>query len=230
MSFVAHLTPPFARLARSPRGLLALLAWPVVALATAFHARAAGGLAAADRVMLGMVGPIVLPLLSFGIVAAVLGGDSTARAARPLVAFGASPVRAVLGATFVAMLASALLAASLAAGAAALAHGAGSPELAYDILASGGAGAAAGLAYAAFFALGASFGPKGAVRIGFLFANWLLGEGTGVFSVVVPYAHVRNILGGAAPLALSARGSYVALGGITVLSLLWLSRRSRYVG
>lgn len=211
MKVLALAGPVVARLVRSPRALLAIGAWYAVGIALAMTARAHGSSQAADHVLIGAFGALVLPLLAYTLVGAALGRRSLAASGAPLVAFGASAFRVasvslavVIGATAVA---SGILAVSLAL----LAHGAGDPPLARDAVASAYVGSLGGGAYASFLALGASFGRRGGGRTVFLAFDWILGGVGGVLAPVCPRGHVRNLLGGAAPLDLSERASAVAL-------------------
>jgi hypothetical protein len=116
---------------------------------------------------------------------------------------------------FVAILATALASAVVAVGVAILAHGPGDPPLGRDALASAYAGSLGGAAYASWFSLGATFGKRGGGRAAFLVMDWLLGGVDGL-SLLLPRAHVRNLLGGAAPLDWSQRASAVALAVLAV--------------
>ena len=111
---------------------------------------------------------------------------------------------------------SAVLGGLLAVAVSALAHGAADPPLARDLVVSAEVGALGGAAYAAYFVLGASFGARGLGRSVLLVVDWLFGVGRGASAVLTPRAHVRSLLGGMAPLDMTARGSFVALAVIVV--------------
>jgi hypothetical protein len=117
----------------------------------------------------------------------------------------------------VAIAASALFGGALGAVVDVVGHGALDPPLAEDALRALGVGALGGAAYAAFFAVGASFGARGFGRSVLLVLDWVFGTSAGTSSLLVPRAHVRNLLGGAAPLDVSARTSYLALGVMIVV-------------
>jgi hypothetical protein len=203
--------PAVSRLLGSARTWAQLGGWGALAVAFALAARARGAAHGADRVLVDAYGALVLPLLAYAIVGAVLGARSLSAAIASLVAFGAAPRRAAAATLLVALGASAAVGAVLAAVVALVAHGAADPPLARDALASAYAGALGGAAYAGWFALGASFGKRGGGRTAFLVVDWLLDGTGGVFALVTPRAHLRNLLGGAPPLELAERASAVAL-------------------
>jgi len=83
--------PSLARVFRTPRALLALGAWGVLALGFALAARSRGSANGADHVLVGAYGALILPLLAYTLVGAVLGARSLAASTAPLVGFGAAP-------------------------------------------------------------------------------------------------------------------------------------------
>jgi hypothetical protein len=184
---------------------------------------------AAGHVLLGAFGAIALPLLVFAIVGATLAGQGLARASRPLVSFGASPV-AVAGETLLVCVATSLVACGLLSALVALvAHGPDDPPALRDALTSAWIGALAGAAYAAYFGLGAAILKNGAGRAILLAVDFVIG-GTSASGLLVPRALVRSLFGGAAPLDLSQRASaglLVALIVVYVLLALLLMRRAR---
>jgi hypothetical protein len=198
------------RLVRAPRSVVAALGWTFLAIVAALAERSAAS-PAAGHVLLGTFGAIVLPLLVYVLVGAALAGQGVARAVRPVVAFGGDPTRAAASALLVAAAASAVACAILSALVAALAHGPSDPPLASDAITSAWIGALAGLAYAAWFTLGAAIARSGIGRAIFLGVDWLLGVGTGAGAALTARGHVRNLLGGAPPLDFSQRASTVAL-------------------
>jgi hypothetical protein len=203
--------PSLARLLGTPRSLLAPGAWCVLALGFALAARWWGAVQGADHVLVDAYATLILPLLVYTLVGAVLGGRSLAAATAPLVVFGASPARAALATVAVAVAASVAAGAFVAALVAIVAHGSGDPPAARDALASAYAGALGGAAYAGWFALGASFGKRGGARTWLLIVDWVLGLGRGPVAIITPRAHLRSLLGGAAPMDWSGRASAVAL-------------------
>jgi hypothetical protein len=73
------------------------------------------------------------------------------------------------------------------------------------------AGLLGGAGYGAYFTLGASFGKRGGGRGVFLFLDFIFGSGSGAIAALFPRPHLKNILGGAAPLEMSARASAIVL-------------------
>ena len=217
---------PLARLARTRRAALPLLGWTVVALGATLVARHAHA-ASDDRALLDVFAPFVLPLVSYALVAAALGGDGVVAATRPLVRFGASPSLSALAAGVVASAACALAGASLAALLVLAAHGGADPPLGRDALLSAYAGALGGAAHGAFFVLGSAIGPRGAGRSVALVIDWLFGASPGWISILVPYTHSRALLGGLPAVTLTERTSAWCLVAITALSLLLASTRIR---
>jgi hypothetical protein len=218
--------PSLARVFRTPRALLALGAWGVLALGFALAAQSRGSANGADHVLVGAYGALILPLLAYTLVGAVLGARSLAAATAPLVRFGAAPTRAAAVTVGVAVAAGVAAGAVLAAVVALVAHGSSDPPVAGDALASAYAGALGGAAYTAWFVLGASFGKRGGGRTVLLVADWVLGLGRGVLAVVTPRAHLRNLLGGTAPMEWSGRASAAALGVLAVVCVVVAVRRA----
>jgi hypothetical protein len=221
--------PSFARLFRTPRSLLATGAWCVLALGFALAARSRGAFHGADHVLLDAYAALILPLTVYTLVGAVLGARSLAASIAPVVVFGASPVRAALTTLAVALAASIAVSAMTAATLAWVAHGAGDPPAPGDAMVSAYAGALGGAAYGAWFMLGASFGARGGARALLLVVDWILGLGRGVTALVTPRAHLRNLLGGAAPMDWSGRASAAALVVITVVCVSIAVRRAARV-
>jgi hypothetical protein len=115
----------------------------------------------------------------------------------------------------------------LAAGADVVAHSPGDPPLGRDALASAYAGGLGGAAYATWFVLGASFGKRGTGRPVLLALDWLFGANDGATALVTPRGHLRNLLGGAAPMDLSQRASACILIAIAIASTVIAARRAR---
>lgn len=201
---------PIARLVRTRRGLGSVLFFVVLAILAAFLARSGGHTSGADRVMRGTFGVLVLPLLTFGIVGAALGGAGMQRGIRGLVVLGASPRRAALASASIATAASVIVCAVLAAIVCAIAHGATDPPLVKDIPASMFTAALGAAAYAAYFSAGSSIG-KGVWRAIFLGLDWVVGEGGGIGAVLTPRGHVMSLLGGPLCADLPRLASTIAL-------------------
>jgi hypothetical protein len=218
--------PSLARVVRTPRPLLALGAWCLLALGFGLAARARGSAHGADHVLVEAYGALILPLLAYTLVGAVTGPRSLAASTAQLVLFGAAPTRAAAVTVSVAVAGGAALGAALAAMVALAAHGSSDPPVAVDALASAYAGALGGAAYAAWFAMGASLGKRGGGRTVLLVADWVLGLGRGVLAIATPRAHLRSLLGGTAPMEWSGRASAAALVVIAVLCVAIAVRRA----
>ncbi len=222
--------PTLARVTRRPRALLVVGAWCLLALGMAVASRVRGVPHGADHVLIGAFGGLALPLLAYTLVGAVVGARSLSASSAPVVAFGASPVRAAAVTIGIGVAACALSGAVLAAIVALAAHGEGDPAPAGDALASAYAGALGGAAYGAWFVMGSSLGRRGGGRTVLLVADWLLGVGTGPAALVVPRAYLRCLLGGSGPLELSGRvcsAAILALGLACVLVALQRARALR---
>ncbi len=57
--------------------------------------------------------------------------------------------------------------------------------------------------------------------------DWILGASGGFAAVITPRAHLRNMLGGAAPLGMSGRASSASLVIIAVLCAFFAVRRAQ---
>ncbi|MDP9000707.1 MAG: hypothetical protein M3O46_11415 [Myxococcota bacterium] len=207
---------PLARVLRPWRTRLTVIAWCVLAIVLAVAARSNGSLRAADHALLGCYGPLVLPLLAYTLVGAIVGGQSLSSSTAPLVTLGARPTRVSAVAILVAAAACAVAGSIVAAVVAMLAHGTGDPPLVRDTIVSAYAGGLGGTAYGTWFMLGASLGKRGGGRPVLLVVDWLLGATDGAASLATPRGHVRNLLGGTAPMDLSQRAS---AGVLVVLAL-----------
>jgi len=217
---------PFLRLLRAPRAWMTIALWGAVALVPAAMARSAATGHGADHALLGMYSVISLPFLASAVLSGVLGRDGLGRSGLVFANFGASPARVALFSVIVAILASSLVGGGLGAVVDALAHGPLDPPLAHDLPRAFSGGALGGAAYAAFFAYGASFGARGFGRSLFLILDWIFGAGTSTSSVFTPRAHVRALLGGAAPLDVSSRASYAVLAVMVIAFTLLATRRA----
>jgi hypothetical protein len=219
--------PPLVRLLRTWRAWAALGGWCAIAVAFAAAARSSGSPHAADHVLLQAYGPLVLPLLTYALVGAAVGARSLASAVAPLVAFGAPPARASAVALIVGAAACTVAGGLLAAVVDLWAHGSADPPLGRDAIASAYSGGLGGAAYAAWFALGASFGKRGGGRLVLLVADWVLGSSDGAAALFTPRGHVRNLLGGTALMELPERASACALVALAVACALIAIRRIR---
>jgi hypothetical protein len=218
---------PIARLLRMRRGVGAIVLFAMLALVTALAAKSGGRTTGADHALRGMFGMYVLPLVSYAIVGAALGGSGMKRGIRALVALGAPPEKAALACTLVAIVASIVVSGVLAVVVCVVAHGSGDPPLVRDIPASLYVGALGAGAYAAFFSAGSAVG-KGAFRAALLVVDFLVGSAGSFGAILTPRGHVVALLGGPLcaelPRLASSAVLFVLLGGYLGLTLL-LSRR-----
>jgi hypothetical protein len=220
------LSLPLARLGRTPRAWIPVLAWAALALVSALVLHRTGASATAGALQ-AIFGGFALPLLAFTIVGGALGGDGLSRAARPFVAFGAPPARVALATVAVAVVVTALVASVVGAAVAAIAHGSSDPPLPTDVLTSAWVAALGGAAYATLFSFGASFGKRGGGRAVVLVLDWVLGSSSGAAGVLTPRAHVRSLLGGDAVMAMSGRASALVLVGLVVVYAAAAAARTR---
>jgi hypothetical protein len=220
---------PLARLLRGRRGRLPILGWGALAIVSAALARVDGLGSGADHVMRGSFGILIVPLLSYTIVSAALGGSGLRAALRGVVAVGAAPARAALASVLLSMFASAVACAVLAALVCLIAHGPRDAPLVSDVFGSSGVAIVAGAAYAAYFCAGSAIG-RGALRAVFLVVDWALGALAGFGALFTPRGHVISLLGGPPCFDLSRRASsviLVALGVAYLAMAVRLSRRPR---
>jgi hypothetical protein len=218
---------PALRLLRTRRAWLPIVAWALLAIVSALVARARGS-SGADHVMRGSFAFLVLPLVSYAIVGAVLGGAGLRRGIRGVVALGAEPRRAALASVGVAVVSAAVACGVLAALVCAVAHGSQDPPLASDLPTSLWIGALGGGAYAAYFCAGSAIG-KGTMRGVFLAFDLIVGAGSGFGALFTPRGHVQSLLGGPLCADIAQRASSIALVAIVLayaaLALL-LTRRA----
>jgi hypothetical protein len=218
---------PLARL-RTRRGWLPIAGWTLLAIVAAFSTRTSGLSNGADHVLRGTFALLILPLLTYGVVSATLGGAGLRPSLRGVVALGAPPERAAATSVAVAMAASALLSAIVASVVCVVAHGSSDPPLLADLPASFGVAFVGGAAYAAFFCAGSAIG-RGAMRGVFLALDYMLGLPGGFGSIFTPRAHVMSLLGGSASFELGRRTSSLLLIVLTIVYFAVAVRLSRRV-
>jgi hypothetical protein len=213
----ALLAVPWKRFVRASRAWLALAFWVAVAVVPALLERFRSVGHGADHALLGFYASIALPFVAYSVLSAVLGRDGLGASGIAVANFGASPGRVALHTVTVAVVASAILGGGLGCLVDLIGHGPLDPPLVEDALRALAAGAMGGAAYAAFFAAGSSFGARGWGRSVLLVIDWLFGTSAGTSALLVPRAHVRNLLGGVAPLEVSGRTSYLVLAAMIAL-------------
>lgn len=199
-----------ARLTRTPRAWLPVVGWLLLGIVGALGSRLSAQTTGADHVLRGQFGFVVLPLVAYGIVSATLAGSGLGAAVDGLVRLGASPPKAALASSLVAMTTSAIVTAFLAAVLCVIAHGDHDPPLVLDVPASFGVAFLGGATYAAYFCAGSAIG-RGAMRGGLLAVDWILGSTGGAGALFTPRGHVASLLGGQACFELSRRASSVVL-------------------
>jgi hypothetical protein len=225
----AVLALPVARLRRTPRAWLPVALWSLLAVGAAAVLRHGRVPSNASETLLSPFGSFAVPLLSYAVVGATLGGDGLSRSTRSLVAFGAAPFRVALGSIAVAMVVAATLSSIVGLLVVVLGHGEGDPPLLLDALATAWVALLGGAAYAAAFAFGASFGKRGGGRAAVLALDWALGSGSETAALVTPRAHLRSLLGGDAVASLSGHASALCL-VLLAAAFAWLAaRRARSV-
>lgn len=191
--FAAGLRLGPARLFRRPLLWIGLLG-AAVALALSVIERGAMPHGALDRT-LEAVFRWVVPLISFAVVGLATGprrlGESVWCTAR----FGLSRRQLAVGLLLTAMLAAVLLA-LVAVELCVATAGSSALGLSGELWTSGWIAALGGGCYVAFFGAGAAFLRFGRGRWVLLGADFVLGEGSGAWSIPWPRAHLRNLIGG----------------------------------
>ncbi len=206
-----------ARIVRRATLLTALLGAALVAVAALIERRE-GAAGAVDRTLAATFA-LVVPLVSFGITAEATGRGGLRDAVWPAARYGVARRDAALGTIVAAMAASAAAGVVFALLAVACAHGEGNPPLARDAFTSAWIAALTSAAYAAWFALGATFGRRGGGRWVPLVLDFTVGGGTGVAAAALPRAHAVSLLGGAAPLGMAqAESSLLLIASAVVLA------------
>ena len=209
-------TSALARLVNLRSLLAGASALTLVALVALSEKRAAL-FGATSRVLEGEVFGLILPIALVLASRRALEPIRLDLAATPLARFGPSRRSVAFGLVAASMLGAAVLASSSAATAAAIEHDPTAPMLRADLVACGWIGALGACAYAALFALGATFGATGAGRWWLLAADFFLGHTSGVGAVFMPRAHLQNLLGGEPPMLLAQSGSAACLGAMAVV-------------
>ncbi|HMJ53675.1 MAG TPA: hypothetical protein VK540_16430 [Polyangiaceae bacterium] len=199
------------------RSLLAAASMLGMVAVVAIGERRAALFGAASRVLEGEVFGLILPVAL--VLASRLALDPTRLdvAATPLARFGPSRRAVALGLVLASMMGAAALAAGAASAASVLAHDPTAPALRFDAVSCAWIGASGAAAYAALFALGATFGSRGGGRWWALLADFLLGSTSGVGALLTPRAHIQNLLGGEPPMLLGQSASAVCLGAMAVV-------------
>ena len=207
-----------------PRTLVAAAGALALAALIALSEKRAALFGAASRALEGELFGLILPIALVLASRRALAPTRLDAAATPLARFGPSRRAVAFGLVAASMIGAAVFAASAAAATAVLAHDPTAPALGRDALSCAWIGALGAAAYAALFAFGATFGSAGGGRWWALAADFVLGSSSGMGALVVPRAHLQNLLGGEPPLLLTQSASTASLAGMallfTVLALL----------
>lgn len=212
-----------ARLAGSRLGRRTSLVAPTIAvglvIAAALLERRSAALDAADHALVGAVFGVAVPVLGYLIMERSADGRRLDEALDELARCGADRRGAALGLLAACAAATAAAATALALLGVVTARGLADPGLGADLLSSAWIGAAAGVAYTCWFALGSCFGRRGGGRFWALALDWVLGSATTVVAAPWPRGQIRNLLGGAPVLALAQWQGGVVLGLLSVAYL-----------
>lgn len=189
----------WSRLGR-PAALIPALAALFATVALASLHRSGPPLLAPDRA-LGAVMLYVVPLAAFSAVALVTGRQRLGEAAWCLARHGVSKRGVAVGLVITAAAVAAftsLMCADLALFIAYRDHAGVWP----DVVTTSWIAALGGAAHAAWFAFGSAWWRGGRGRWLPLVAHFSIAGGTGVIATLLPRAHLSNLVGGAAPMAL----------------------------
>jgi len=190
-------------------------------LGVALLERADGAVGAADRALAGGAFGVALPLFSYYLMTRVCAGTSLREALLPLARHGLDRQTLTLGLAIPPALMAAAFAALSGVLVVLVTRGPADPRLVGDAVTTLGIGLAAGVAYVAVLLGASAFGRRGQGRFWLLIADFVLGAGDSFLALPWPKAHVRNLLGGSAALALTPLAAQLALLG-TSFAFLWL--------
>lgn len=218
MSVAAGADLARARLRQSPTGVACGLSLAFV-LGVALLERAQGRVGAADRALAGGAFGVALPLLCFFLVSRACGAQSLREAVAPLARHGLDRRSLALGLALPPALVAAAFAALGGVLVVCVTRGFADPALFRDIVASAWIGLVAGPPYVAAFVGFSALGRAGRGRTWLLLADFVLGAGNSFVAFPWPKAHVRNLLGGSAPLELSQLAALLALVGMSLAFL-----------
>jgi hypothetical protein len=208
---------------RGLEGALPLVLGLLLCALTAWLERFFHPVHAVDRALIRDSFGVWLPLSAYAVVRRASAGGRLDSLVRAIVHHAGNRRQALAGASL--MLGGILVVsgACFAVATVLAAHPTSEAGLARDLLLSGWVGALAGASYAAWLVFASQFGKRG--RRGTLLAlDLILGSSLGVWALPFPRAHVRNLLGGAPPLALPQSTSSALLMGsiVLLLAITWL--------
>ena len=190
-------------------------------VASGLHERASDA-SGADRALLGLTLPLVVPMACYAVFDCAFGAAKSSLRTEPLARYGADRWRVTLGLDAVAVATCAVLAAVLAL-LAVLAASTMPLHALGDVYASIWGGALVGSAYGGLLALGSTWGRAG--RLWLLFGDWLFGSGTGAAALPWVRGHARSLLGGEPVLRTSPALATVSLLVLASLFVLGAARR-----
>jgi hypothetical protein len=189
-------------------------------LGVALLERAEGRAGAADRALSGGAFGVALPLLCYFLVGRACAGSSSKDAVAPLARHGMDRYGLTLGLAVPPALLAGVFAAVSSLLVVLVTRGTGDPQLGADALTCLWIGLVAGAAYTAAFMGASAYGRGGRGRTWLLAADFVLGAGDSFLAFPWPKAHIRNLLGGSAPLELSQLAALLALLGTSFAFLL----------
>ncbi len=213
------------RILRRPTALSGVVGGALVVV-SALIERRVGSAGAVDRALAGTFN-VVVPLVSFGVAAAISARGNLRESVWAAARYGVARRDVALGAIGAALAASAVLGAAFALLAVAVAHGPGNPPLLPDLLESAWIAALTSAAYTGWFAAGATFGRRGGGRWAPLVLDFVIGGSAGLAGAILPRANAASLLGGAAPLGLSHPSSCLVLGASAVVLAAFAALRCR---
>jgi hypothetical protein len=225
VSFSAGVELAKQRLRQGGTGIACALAL-VFELGVALLERAHGRVGAADRALAGGAFGVALPLITYYLASRACGGGSLREAVAPLARHGLDRRQLALGLALPPMIVAAALGALGSVLVVVATRGPSDPEMARDALTSLWIGMVAGPAYVAAFVGASALGRRGRGRSWLLLADFVLGATHSFIAFPWPKAHVRNLLGGSAPLELSQLAAVLTLVGMSLAFLLLGALRS----
>lgn len=182
---------------------------------------------ATDRALAGTF-RLLIPLVSYAMVAQATERSRLRDSVWPVARYGVSRASSALGVAAAGLCASMAASALFALVSVMTAYSRVSPPLALDAWQGMWIGAITAGAYAGWFAFGATFFSRGGGRLVPLVADFLIGATTSVAAAALPHAHARNLLGSAfGPAGLTQRGSSAVLCVMAIALCLAAAVRSR---
>ena len=176
--------------------------------------------------LLDTFAPLVLPFTALAVTSAIVGGGRLSSATDCVAIIGGSRRKLALSILLAATALSGIVTALLGAGSVLALHRPYDPPLLRDVLSTAWISLLGGAAYGSLAAAASSFGKRGGGRTAFFFLDLIVGGGTGLGAALLPRGHLRNLLGGAAPLECSQPLSVASLALIMAASALIVALRA----